>query len=107
MKLLLQILIIFFTLAVVSKAENIKGIKIIGNERISDETVKVYGAIDDEKKNFSKQDLDKVLKNIYETNFFKNVSVEIKDQFLVINLEEYPLINQLVLVGRKLTELKI
>ena len=106
MKLLLQILIIFFTLAVVSKAENIKGIKIIGNERISDETVKVYGAIDDEKKNFSKQDLDKVLKNIYETNFFKNVSVEIKDQFLVINLEEYPLINQLVLVGEKANRIK-
>ena len=106
MKLILQILILFFTLIIVSKAETIKGIKITGNERISNETVKVYGAIEEGKTNFSKQDLDKILKNIYETNFFKNVSVEIKNQFLIIDLEEYPLINQLVLLGEKANKIK-
>ena len=81
MKLILQILILFFTLIIASKAETVKGVKITGNERISNETVKVYGAIEEGKTNFSKQDLDKILKNIYETNFFKNVSVEIRNQF--------------------------
>ena len=89
MKFLTKILIIFITLTSISYAEIIKGIKITGNERVSEETIKVYGAIDEGKTDYSKQDLDKILKNIYETNFFKNVSVEIKNQFLIIDLEEY------------------
>jgi outer membrane protein insertion porin family len=106
MKFLTKILIIFITLTSISYAEIIKGIKITGNERVSEETIKVYGAIDERKTDYSKQDLDKILKNIYETNFFKNVSVEIKNQFLIIDLEEYPIINQLVLLGEKANRIK-
>ena len=106
MKLLTKILILFITLTSISYAEIIKGIKITGNERVSEETIKVYGAIDEGKNDYSKQDLDKILKNIYETNFFKNVSVEIKNQFLIIDLEEYPVINQLVLLGEKASRIK-
>ena len=106
MKFLTKILIIFITLTSISYAEIIKGIKITGNERVSEETIKVYGAIDERKTDYSKQDLDKILKNIYETNFFKNVSVEIKNQFLIIDLEEYPVINQLVLLGEKANRIK-
>ena len=106
MKFLTKILIIFITLTSISYAEIIKGIKITGNERVSEETIKVYGAIDERKTDYSKQDLDKILKNIYETNFFKNVSVEIKNQFLIIDLEEYPVINQLVLLGEKANSIK-
>ena len=106
MKFLTKILIIFITFTSISYAEIIKGIKITGNERVSEETIKVYGAIDEGKTDYSKQDLDKILKNIYETNFFKNVSVEIKNQFLIIDLEEYPVINQLVLLGEKASRIK-
>ena len=106
MKFLTKILIIFITFNSISYAEIIKGIKITGNERVSEETIKVYGAIDEGKTDYSKQDLDKILKNIYETNFFKNVSVEIKNQFLIIDLEEYPVINQLVLLGEKASRIK-
>ncbi len=106
MRLLIRILILSYLFISVSNAEVVKGIKIIGNERISEETVKVYGDIDAGKTNYTKQDLDKILKNIYETNFFKNVVVEIKNQFLIINLEEYPVINQLVLLGEKANKIK-
>ena len=106
MKFFFQILIILISLTTFSKAEIVKGIKIIGNDRISDETIKVYGAIEDGKSDYSKQDLDQILKNIYETNFFKNVSVEIKNQLLIIDLEEYPVINQLVLLGENANRIK-
>ena len=106
MKFLTKILILFITFTSISYAEIIKGIKITGNDRVSEETIKVYGAIDEGKTDYSKQDLDKILKNIYETNFFKNVSVEIKNQFLIIDLEEYPVINQLVLLGEKASRIK-
>jgi len=106
MNLLTKILILFITFTSISYAEIINGIKITGNERVSEETIKVYGAIDEEKTDYSRRDLDKILKNIYETNFFKNVSVEIKNQFLIIDLEEYPVINQLVLLGEKANRIK-
>jgi outer membrane protein insertion porin family len=106
MKLLTKILILFITFTSISYGEIIKGIKITGNERVSEETIKVYGSIDVGKTDYSKQDLDKILKNIYETNFFKNVSVEIKNQFLIIDLEEYPVINQLVILGEKASRIK-
>ena len=106
MKLLLKTLILYFILISISYSEIVKGVTITGNERISEETIKVYGAIEDGKTNYSKQDLDIILKNIYETNFFKNVSIEIKNQFLIIDLEEYPVINQLVLLGEKANRIK-
>jgi len=106
MKLLLKTITLFFILFTISNAEIVKGIKIFGNERISDETIKVYGAIKEEKSDYTKQDLDSILKRIYETNFFKNVSVEIKNQFLVVNLEEYPVINQLVFLGEQSNRIK-
>ena len=106
MKFLIKIITLFFVLFSISNAETIKGIEINGNERISDETVKVYGDIKSAKSNYTKDDLDSILKNIYETNFFKNVSVEIKNQILIINLEEYPVINQLVFLDENLNKIK-
>ena len=81
-------------------------IEINGNNRISEETIKVYGDIKEGKSNYTKEDLDNILKNLYETNFFKNVSVEIQNQILKINLEEYPVINQLVLLGEQSKRIK-
>ena len=106
MNLFLKTLTLFFILFSISYAEIVKGVKIFGNDRISDETVKVYGAIKEGKSEYTKQDLDNILKKIYETNFFKNVSVEIKNQILVINLEEYSVINQLVFLGEQSNRIK-
>ena len=87
-------------------AEVVNQVEINGNSRVSDETVKVYGGIKDTKKEYSKNDLDLILKNIYDTNFFENVIVEIKNQTLIINLKEYPVINQLILLGEKSNKVK-
>ena len=106
MNFLLKTLTLFLIFFSISNAEIVKGVKILGNERISDETVKVYGAIKEEKSDYTKQDLDNILRKIYETNFFKNVSVEIKNQILVINLKEYPIINQLVFLGEQSNRIK-
>ena len=79
-------------------AEVVNKIEINGNKRISDETVKVYGSIS-LGKDLSKSDIDKILQNLYSTEFFKNVSVELNDNVLKINLQEYPIINELVILG--------
>ncbi len=85
----------------ISNAEIIKKIEIKGNERISDETIKVYGEIKKLNSDFSKNDLNNILKNLYSTNFFENVSLNIKDNTLYVILDEYPIVNQLVVLGEK------
>lgn len=87
-------------------AETVNQIEIIGNKRVSDETIKVYGGIDSNKKDYLKKDLDQILKKIYDTNFFSDVSLNIKNQVLTINLKEYPIINQLIFLGEKSNKVK-
>ena len=87
-------------------AETFNKIDITGNKRISDETVKVYGEVGNIGEDLSKSDLDKILNNLYLTDFFQDVSVEIQNKTLIIRLKEYPLINQLVLIGEKSNRLK-
>jgi outer membrane protein insertion porin family len=103
---LFKITLITLLLITSVKAEVFNIIKIEGNKRVSDETVKVYGDIQKVGADLSKSDLDKILKNLYSTNFFENVSVSIENKILNITLKEYPIINKLVLSGEKSTRLK-
>ena len=50
--------------------EVIKKIDINGNNRISDETIKVYGNIE-LNKDYKETNLNQVLKDLYETEFLK------------------------------------
>ncbi len=79
-------------------AEIVKDVKINGNKRVSSETIKIYGDIE-LNKDYSSRDLDLILKNLYETNFFENVDVSLDNSILTINLKEYPIINQLIILG--------
>jgi outer membrane protein insertion porin family len=46
-------------------------------------------------------DINQVLKNLYASNFFKNVSVKMTDNILLINVEEAPLIKDIQISGIK------
>ena len=81
-------------------AEVVKKISIEGNNRISEETIKVYGEIEINK-NYSEIDLNKITNNLYSTEFFENVNLNIKNNILQIKVKEYPVINQLIIVGEK------
>ena len=82
-----------FLNSISSNAEIVKKVEINGNSRISDETIKVYGQLKEPNSNYSKSDLDNILKNLYSTNFFENISLEVKNNILYIVLEEYPVVN--------------
>ena len=96
------ILLFFLTIQFIVptlKAEIINKIDIRGNSRISDETIKVYGNIPEIGENLTKQKLDKILKDLYSTNFFKEINLEILNNTLNIQLKEHPVINQLIILG--------
>ena len=82
------------------KAEIVNDLKINGNSRISNETIKIYGEIE-LGKDLSENDLDKILKNLFNTNFFEDVNIKLEKNTLIVNLVEYPVINQLIIVGEK------
>jgi outer membrane protein insertion porin family len=69
------LLIFFFFKTTIALSEIIKEIKILGNDRVSDETILVFSNIS-ENQNINDKDLNTILKNLYETNFFKNIKVE-------------------------------
>ena len=95
-------LIIIFTLIFFSSlnAEIARDVVIEGNNRISDETIKVYGNI---KLNtdISKQDINQILKDLYSTEFFENIEITLNDGVLKIILKEYQIINNIELRGEK------
>ena len=91
--------LIYFSMFSVS-AEIIEKVNIDGNDRVSEETIKTYGQIE-LNKDYSESDLDEILKNIYSTEFFEDVDVSIKGNQLNIKVKEYPVINQLILIGEK------
>ena len=96
--------ICFLTLFIFSNkfvlADVINKIKILGNERIPSETiimfadVKKSNLIDDKKAN-------QILKDLYDTNFFSNVSVKYEKQILTITVEELPIIEKIIIDGIK------
>ena len=94
------ILIIFIFLNFQLHAEIIQNIEIKGNDRISDETIKVYGEID-LNKDYSNFDIDKILKNLYGTDFFEDINISLSNKTLIISVKEYPIINSISLDGEK------
>ena len=62
-----------------AKAEVINKIEITGNTRISDETVKIYGGVE-ANKDYSEKDLNTILNNLNETNFFEDIKINISNK---------------------------
>jgi len=103
-KILLSIFT-YLTLSVYSFAEVINKIEIDGNKRISLETIKVLGNIE-LNKDYNKENLNEVLKKLYDSNFFKNIDFEIKNNILLISILENPIIANVEISGIKNEKLK-
>ncbi len=97
MKKILLIIYIFCFTNILS-AEIIKKIEISGNERISDETVKVYGGVS-VNQNVDNLKINEIIKKLYSTNFFEEINVSVSNETLFIKLLEYPVINEIIIVG--------
>ncbi len=97
---LIKFLIISFLFLSNSYSQIIKKIEISGNKRISNETVQVLGNITINK-NFEDEDLNKTLRELYDTNFFSDVKISLIDGLLKIDLVENPIIEDIEIIGIK------
>ena len=98
MRKLFIIFLLFIFHKTLLNAEIIKKVQITGNKRVSNETVMIYGEININK-NYTEKDINSVLQNLYKTNFFENVNLEFSNGVLKVNLVEYPIINNLIILG--------
>ena len=87
------------------KADVINNTIIKGNKRVSDQTILIYGEIELQK-DYSEADINKIIKNLYSTNFFEDVQIKLEQNNLIINLKEYPILNQLIILGEKSNKFK-
>ena len=94
------ILILSFFKITLASSEIVKKIEIIGNDRISDQTILMFSKIS-ENQNIEDSDVNSVLKNLYESSFFKDVKVNFTDSILQINVIENPIIYNIELNGIK------
>ena len=83
-----------------SYADIIKDIKISGNKRISKESIIVFGKIE-KNIDYSNSKLNSLLKELYKTNFFKKVQLNIDNNILNIVVVENPIIESLEINGIK------
>ena len=93
----------FITFSVYSK--NYEKIIINGNERISEDTILVFSELNDDLL-LDENLINDILKRLYNSGFFKDVSIKIENNNLIINVIENPIIQTVFIEGikRKKTE---
>ena len=98
-KIILFFLLFFFTIKN-SYASQIKDFKISGNERITNETIVLFSGykIND---TIDETSINQMIKNLYETSFFKNISIKFNDNIIYIDVIENPLVQSIVFNGLK------
>jgi len=101
---ILKIILLTLIFCVNSKAQTINSIVVNGNERISTETIIMFSDVN--KSDVNDQEINNILKNLYNTNFFENVEVSISDKILLIKVKENPIINNIVIEGVKANKIK-
>ena len=94
------IFLFFIFLSVSSYSEVVKSVKINGNKRVSTETINIYGEIKINS-DYSEKDINRILNNLYSTNFFEDVRINLTNGILKIDLIEYPVINNLIIIGEE------
>ena len=105
MKYFYSLICLIFLFSTSIKAEKISDISITGNQRVSDETIILYGKIDKDK-DYSEVELNQVIQNLYSTDFFEDIKIRIDNGVLKIDLKEYKVINKLLLIGENSKNIK-
>ncbi len=84
-------------------AEIVKDVKVENNTRVSKESIIAFGNIK-LGSDYKESELNEILIELYETNFFSNVKIRIEDGILVVNVEEKKIVQSVILEGIKSKE---
>ena len=99
-KFLIAIISFFVVTISYSSAEILNNIKVNGNQRISKETIIVLGKIEINS-DYDANRLNDTLKDLYDSNFFKNIDLDLNSGILSINVVENFIIENIEITGLK------
>jgi len=99
-KIFIIAILSFAFLSVKSYSEVVNKVDVQGNERISLETIMIFGDISIGK-NYEASDVSLLIKKLYETSFFSNISVELINNELTIVVKENPIVDSIIFKGEK------
>ena len=100
-----KILLLYFLLISASMSKNFDEIIIDGNQRISENSIIMFSGIP-EVIDLNENNLNLILKNLFNTGFFNDVNVKIKNKKLIITVVENPIIQTLFIDGIKTNKLR-
>ena len=103
MKKILLKLIILFTFIFSAKADVINDIKLENNIRINKESIIAFGNIK-LGKDYSESEVNQILVDLYNTNFFSDIKIQIENNILIINVTERKIIQTVLIDGIKSKE---
>tara|TARA_B100000767_G_scaffold225997_1_gene215525 strand:- start:3098 stop:5335 length:2238 start_codon:yes stop_codon:yes gene_type:complete len=98
--LIFKIFLFYLLFTFSSFAKNYNNVIISGNERISNETILIFAEINDETF-LNENTINIILKKIYESGFFKDVSIKIDNKNIIIDVIENPIIQTVFIQGIK------
>jgi len=91
--------VLFFLLLSSVKQAEIKKINIIGNKRVSNNTIE--SLVDKKKDKIDSIYINNLTKNIYDTDFFSDVKIDFNQEVLTITVVENPIVNFFYINGIK------
>ena len=83
-----------------ANADIVDDIVVKNNNRISKQTIITYGKIE-LNKDYTLKDINQVFRNLYETDFFETLKIDIVGSQLVINVKENKIIQSVSIKGMK------
>ena len=99
------VIILYAFMVLQSTADTLLDFEISGNERISDQSIIMFSEIN-KGDTVNLNDTNNILKNIYNSNFFENVSIKFSNNILYINVKELPIIESIFYEGIKAERIK-
>ena len=83
----------------------INNIEVKNNNRITKETIITFGGIE-LGKDYSQEQLNNILLDLYSTNFFSDIKFDIQGDILIVDVEERKIVQQIILNGIKAEKTK-
>ncbi len=101
---ILYFIFISFLLATKCFSDVVNEINVKNNNRITKETILIFSDIKIGN-NYEPNDLDQVIKDLYNTNFFSNITLDLTNGVLTIDVTENKIIQEVEIKGIKKKEL--
>ena len=99
-KFFLVAFVFFITFSVNSYSDIINKVVANGNNRVTVESIIVFGDVVIGG-NYEQKDVSLLIKKLYETNFFSSIAATIKNGVLTISVVENPVVNRILFKGEK------